>query len=83
MPENVYLVMWCNGESYEDYAESMDAVFATEKAAINYILSQGYTPRPISEETRYNRERGISHYDKLEGWFMCSMWVETFELRDK
>ena len=78
MMDIVYLVYWCNNEPYEDYYETVDAVFADEDAAIAFIEGNGYTldePKPWRDGDRWSK---ITDQDFGE---TNSMWIRPMEVR--
>lgn len=76
----VYLVYWCNNESYEDYYEGVKAVCATHEGAEGYILSKGCKPR-IREgwEPKRWKPRYDSEPDEYGEYY--SMWIEEMEVQ--
>ena len=76
----VYLVYWCNNEEWEDYFESVDAVFSTREKAEQSILARGYKQHvPTSEWERRNK---VGWFDSEFDWYgHCdSMWVREMEV---
>lgn len=76
----VYLVYWCNNEPYEDYYESVEAVFSTYKGAERYILDQGYHPHECKSEWE---ERNMAHYFDSEPddyGRHHTMWIKDMEV---
>lgn len=79
---NVYLVYWCNNETYEDYYESIEAVFSTEEGAKRYIAARGYKPHVcISEwEKKHLTNRYDSDPDEFGEYY--SMWVREMAVEE-
>lgn len=71
----VYLVYWCNNEPWEDYNESVEAVFSTRERAEQYILAQGYTHhvRESEWEKKHIADRFSFRFDE---YTIHSMWVK-------
>lgn len=76
----VYLVYWCNNESWEDYYVSVDAVFATREGAERYILGNGYKPHVCVNE--WEKRNMAGRYDSEPDEFgeYDSMWVREMEV---
>ena len=75
----VYLVYWCNNEPYEDYNETVDAVFSTRERAVKFITDKGYKPHVCESEweKRHMADRFDIRYDE---WTTYSMWVCEMEV---
>lgn len=76
----VYLVYWCNNEPWEDYSESVDAVFSTRERAEQFILEQGYRPHVC--ESEWEKQHMAEHFDSEDDGFggHYSMWVREMEV---
>lgn len=75
----VYLVYWCNNEPYEDYSESVDAVFSTYEGAVRHIEGCGYVLRTDPDD--FCVKRGMKRWDKrIDEWDTFSMWVREMEV---
>lgn len=77
----VYLVYWCNNETYEDYYESVDKVFSTYGKAVEYIESQGYKLR--EKRGKWEIAHDIVRWDAIEDdgfGTVYSMWVREMEV---
>lgn len=75
----VYLVYWCNNEPWEDYYETVDAVFSTRERAEKFITDKGYKPHECESEweKRDMEHRFDTQYDEYETY---SMWVREKEV---
>lgn len=78
----VYLVYWCNNETYEDYCEGVQAVFSTREGAESYIIDNGYAPHVC--ENDWERKHLSHTYDSTptEWGEYHSMWVKEVEVRE-
>ena len=76
----VYLVYWCNNDSYEDYRESVEAVFSSEEKAKAYIASCGYKPHECVGE--WEKKHLVNRFDSERDEFgeYYSMWVREMEV---
>lgn len=76
----VYLVYWCNNEPYEDYCETVDAVFSTrEKAEEHITAKKGYRPRKCVGE--WEKAHLAGRFDKvIDQYETWSMWVREMEV---
>lgn len=70
----VYLVYWCNNEPWEDYNETVDAVFSTRERAEQFILDHGFKPHVCEGEweKKHMKDRFDQRFDE---WTIYSMWV--------
>lgn len=81
---NVYLVYWCNNETYEDYRYAVEGVFSSYKSAENYILNSGYHKNPIeghswiNTTSKWNKEADIYDGQVFE---VHSMWIKEMKLQ--
>ena len=76
----VYLVYWCNNEAWEDYCETVDAVFSTHDGAERFILSHNHKPHVCKSEWE---KRNMAHYydSEPDEWGeRTSMWVREMEV---
>ena len=75
----VYLVYWCNNDTWEDYSEDVEAVCSTYEGAVRHIESCGYELRTDPDD--YCVKRGIERWDKrFDEWDTYSMWVREMEV---
>lgn len=76
----VYLVYWCNNEEYEDYYETIEAIFSTEDKAKKYITSHGFSPHVCVSE--WEKKHQANWYDSKPDEFgeYHSMWVKEMEV---
>lgn len=77
----VYLVYWCNNEQWEDYCESVDAVFSTRERAEQFIIAKGYTPHVCDSE--WEKKHMADRFDSIDddGYGLhYSMWVREMEV---
>ena len=76
----VYLVYWCNNESYEDYYEGIRAVFSTEEGAKSYITARGCKPHVCTSE--WEKKHLVNRFDSEPDEFgeYSSMWVREMEV---
>lgn len=75
----VYLVYWCNNDTWEDYSESVEAAFSTRESAERYIASKGYRPHKYVSD--WERENFPGLWDKrIDEWNEYSMWVREMEV---
>lgn len=69
----VFIVMQDNGESYEDYSESIVGVYSTKEKAIEAIKSKGFTERTAKCGYKDSFDKEIE-----DDWGYCltiSSWI--------
>ena len=78
----VYIVMWSNCETYEDYREGISAIYTTREKAVEAIESAGYT---------HDMPDWFYGTPSNKEWFKVideeigdarSMWIEEWEVKE-
>lgn len=78
----VYLVYWCNNEPWEDYNETVNAVFSSYGSAVKFIEKQGYKPRACKSKWEIERF-GVRFDSEPDEWGdKYSMWVGEMEVSE-